>query len=1055
MRAILPPVTSTPCPDEGELRDYVANRIGPTRAAVVRQHARGCTRCAVRLGLHPEPQGTGEELSTLGMDPLQEPLPAPLSRGANVGRYLVLEALGRGGMGVIYAGYDPELHRRVALKLLQVFRTAPADGPAAQQRLLREAQALARLSHPNVIAVFDVGTYGDRVFIAMELVEGRSLRALMRTPTPWREAVRLFRQAGEGLSAAHKAGLVHRDFKPDNVLVGGDGRVRVMDFGLARQTAPAGEQEVDTGELPFVASPPTQAEDALGTPLTQAGVVIGTPPYMAPEQLVLKVSDPRSDQFSFCVSLYEMLYGERPFPPQPQPTLNPADWPVRPPPPYAKVPAKLRKLLLRGLSVDPAQRFPSMEALLAQLQADPAVPRRRAVAALGALAFTAAVAAGVGQTAGRRQALCRGGGARMAGVWDEDRRGAVKAAFAGGESAFQTVSAVLDRYAQAWVAQYQETCEATRIRGEQSDEVLGLRMECLDRRLSELGALTHLFASADEALVGQSGKAAHALTPLETCRQVQALRETVRLPEEPFRREQVKGLREQLARAKALADGARYADALALAKALAPQARELRFRPVEGELLELMGEIHDKRAEVKEAARALEDAAFAAEAGHDDTLKALAAARRVRVAMLEDEPAVAESWANLARATLERLGGNAIIESYVESALGGLAFKAGRYDEALARFRKALALREKGLGPMHPDVAGAHNNVANALVRSARFSEARAEAMAALEITETSLGPEHVDVTGPLHLLSVLSAELGLPEDQERFARRGLAITEKVLGREHVETFRALEELGDALLDRGKSSEGLPMLDRALALLRKADGERSRRFVRLSTKLCDVWAQFGREEEGLRVIQALVAAHEKDASAPAVDALDYAGVLLANRRYREAEQQALAALREREARQGMDHPDRASALLMLAWVQVEQHRPLDALKALFESLRIREVAFGKESLRLTEVLTGITRAHLALHQPELAKATAERAAALAAKAKGSVRYYEAELAYAEALWAAGERGPEPLERAKAARAFYLAAGRKGALADADAFLEGKAPVDTLGDAAVR
>jgi serine/threonine protein kinase len=239
--------------------------------------------------------------------PTQSPLPEPepLARGTQVGRYVLLDAVGSGGMGVVYAAYDPELDRKVAIKLLRFDRLGSEAGERDRLRLQREAQAIARLSHPNVVHVYDVGTFGDQVFVAMEFVAGRTLRQWAEEePRPWREVVDRFALAGRGLAAAHAAGLIHRDFKPDNVLLGDDGRVRVVDFGLAR---PAGQQPAPEGER-------TPSGGTLAHPLTEWGVVVGTPAYMAPEQLRGEASDERSDQLSFCVSLYETLYGERPFP---------------------------------------------------------------------------------------------------------------------------------------------------------------------------------------------------------------------------------------------------------------------------------------------------------------------------------------------------------------------------------------------------------------------------------------------------------------------------------------------------------------------------------------------------------------------------------------------------------------------------------------------------------------------------------------------------------------------------------------------------------------------
>ncbi|HEY0986509.1 MAG TPA: serine/threonine-protein kinase, partial [Kofleriaceae bacterium] len=281
-----------------------------------------------------------------------EPAPAPeLARGTTVGRYIVLERIGQGGMGTVYRAYDPDLDRNVALKLVRADPRNPDHRARLRGRLLREAQTLARLAHPNVVAVHDVGTHDDSVFVAMELVDGTTLtRGLADEAPALPRILALFAAAARGLAAAHEVSIIHRDFKPDNAIVGRDGRVRVLDFGLAR--AVRGELDDGGGGL------------ALGsTDATASGQVVGTPAYMAPEQLAGSELDERADQYSFCVALYEALYGMRPGP-------DVTEVPGRTPG-GARVPGRLRAALLRGLAPDPAARHRSMHALVDELERRP------------------------------------------------------------------------------------------------------------------------------------------------------------------------------------------------------------------------------------------------------------------------------------------------------------------------------------------------------------------------------------------------------------------------------------------------------------------------------------------------------------------------------------------------------------------------------------------------------------------------------------------------------------------------------------------------------------
>jgi tRNA A-37 threonylcarbamoyl transferase component Bud32 len=371
------------CPAEEDIAAFVRGGISASRQAAIEAHVAECATC--RRLLSALARAAGSE-SPVADDSVAPTLPVgsgardtELRPGARFGRYLVRDWLGAGGMGVVYSAYDSDLNRKVALKVL---RNDGIDPLATRDLLLAEAQAMAQLAHPNVVTVFDVGSVDDRVFLAMELIEGQTLagwlRASRRKPS---EILAMFVAAGHGLAAAHAAGLIHRDFKPDNVLVGHDGRVCVTDFGLARRAPPRTDAAAHDPSDPAAARAP------------QTGLA-GTLAYMAPEQYLRRSVDARADQFSFAVGLYEALYGERPFASPP----DAGDPPAVIAPPLRGVPVALRQVLLRALRRDPDERYPSITELLAALTPPPRRARGLVVAAIAslvgaaiALAATAAV----------------------------------------------------------------------------------------------------------------------------------------------------------------------------------------------------------------------------------------------------------------------------------------------------------------------------------------------------------------------------------------------------------------------------------------------------------------------------------------------------------------------------------------------------------------------------------------------------------------------------------------------------------------------------------------
>jgi hypothetical protein len=351
--------------------EFLEGILPRAKMAQVEAHLARCDDCRQVLGELGRTDSQDDQVPTA---PLGAEAHLALEAGEKVGRFEVVRRIGSGGMGVVFSAFDPGLGRKVALKLLRSPKDSGLPMSDAQGRLLREAQAMAQISHPNVIAVYDVGQYKSEVYIAMELVEGETLtRWLRRWQRPWHEILAKFMASGSALAEAHTGGLAHRDFKPDNVLVGTDERVRVMDFGLARSLLFDGPS-ADSGALAGVSR---SRMNMLGHALTRTGAMMGTPRYMAPEQFTGKEMDAaRSDQFSFCVALYEALYGQHPFEGDTAMGLAREDATPRQPPDRTEVPPWLHKALVRGLSFEAKNRFPRMQDLLHAITPPPPRPSR-------------------------------------------------------------------------------------------------------------------------------------------------------------------------------------------------------------------------------------------------------------------------------------------------------------------------------------------------------------------------------------------------------------------------------------------------------------------------------------------------------------------------------------------------------------------------------------------------------------------------------------------------------------------------------------------------------
>jgi len=815
-----------------------------------------------------EPNDAPEEgtLVAASIDPAD--YVADFDAGARLGRYVVLSHMGTGGMGVVYAAYDPELDRRIALKLMHSSRGGDdAATERASRRMLAEAKAMAQLSHPNVITVHDVGTIDGRVFIAMEFVDGVPLSTWMRQPgRDWQELLDVFIRAGRGLEAAHAAGLVHRDFKPDNVLVGADGRVRVLDFGLARRFD--GVRELMDG----------RDREA------------GTPAYMSPEQHLGNPLDHRADQFSFCVALYEALYGELPFSAKTrlQLALAVTDGRVGPAPKRASVPNWVRWALLRGLDPDPDGRWENMAALLEALSRDPYHRVRRLALGTGVAAVVVAslvLMVKVGLANGREhqppssQAQCTNARERVAAVWNDDRRAGVREAFARVEEPWAVglageVELGLDRWAESWAAMHRQTCEASAL-GEQSDTMLDRRMLCLDRRLTEFAELVEVVTGAEVPSYERVGEAVSKLPELGTCEPA-AIEAGLDSGGEPgdhgeLHRLAVAERERELFRANHLEMTGAFAEAEQLADL--DKARALGDRRLIAATLLTRARLARAQGKLASVAPLLDEAVLEAERAGADRLRGDVLIALARAEAERGDAETATRRAREARAVLDRvyLGQAGKLEYAALDGVVALAsIAAGEHQRAEQQARAAIDdIVALELDPAPVELAELRTTLGVALRELGRFTEARTELEQAGALWAEHYGGQHPVIASVRFETALVDHHEGRHEAASAGFGEALAVFERVFGPNSLDVARASEALAVTLGQLGRYEEALRRHQQARAIFRaNLDGAGSAGFA-LAQALDNegvIRRELGQLDEALSLHQQALELLEREAS---------------------------------------------------------------------------------------------------------------------------------------------------------------------------------------------
>ena len=773
--------------------------------------------------------------------------------GEGVGHFVVEQVLGIGGMGVVLRAHDEHLDRSVALKLVRP-ELGGSHGTRGTERLLVEARAMAKISHPNVITVHEVGVVEGQVFLAMEFIDGQTLGEWVEAETrTWPAIVNQWIAAGRGLVAAHEAGLVHRDFKPANVLVSRDERILVTDFGIAGADSGSGElADADASDLVPLDELDLSRQVSR---LTETGGLLGTPRYMAPEQFAGLRVDARADQFAFCVTLWEAVFGRHPFDSSSLAALALAasTGALREPPRGHGVPDRLRRILTRGLATQPDDRHPDMRSLLGALEGLQRSRARRRW--LVPLAITAPVLAGLAWALWPKPPdPCAPDESRWDGVWDADIRAEIAEAMANadapyiGESAPQ-VTAELDTYVSAWDEHEQRACADTRVRETVSEQMLDRRMRCLDSRRRRFAALTDAMRQGEPELLAKALEVVGELPALDDCDDLAQLEADIPLPP-PEIRDELARFDEDLAKADTMQLAGKSEPAVELLDSWGPRLAELDDPHSEAQRLRTLAEAWTDRDNIKACDYYRQ--AYAASVAAGAVWLATMCARKIAsckpdsiaddhsefwlevaaggYAQLE-RPLDFQYYTDVASVRHQRRDFEGTVEALehaltliddeaeqgkvlkVTANLGAMYGQLRRFDESNAYLEQAIATGETLYGPHHPSVLSWRANVvAMKVMQGKDFEGVLREGKSVLEAQEAGLGPDAGILAVTLTVMGVAARQLDLIDDATAYDSRAYEIRKHAYGANHWMTIESLEKLGRDHVYAERYDEGVDQI---------------------------------------------------------------------------------------------------------------------------------------------------------------------------------------------------------------------------------------------------
>ena len=815
------------CLSDDVVAAYLGGELSGDSRRSVDTHIDGCGRCrrivSALAAVDDGPQHDNRELVP----------------GRRLRRFELRRRLGEGAMSVVWAAHDPELDREVAIKVLHLQPGATRSA----ERLRREAQAMARLNHPNVVKIHELDAEDGRVFCAMEIVDGVTLRAWLATPRPWHEIVRALLEAGRGIAAAHAVGLIHRDIKPDNILIATDGRTLVSDFGLAklaaepqaggvpdpeeRSIAATIDSALPSGVLRAPAEPGLAMDEAPATAgahgMTASGALIGTPAYMAPEQLERAHAGAPADQFAFCVTAFEALFGVRPFAGD---SISSQMHAIREgelqPVTRRDVPAGVVACLARGLAAEPAKRWPAMPRLLEVLARAADEPRRRR-RWIVAIAGVVALGTGAGVLATRtrydRAAVAAAAAERIDRAWSPERAAALQRAFVatGAPVAAERAAAAItafDAYRAEWLSARVNAWAATHARDEQTPELLELRIACFERLAEVLGGLADTLSRPTPTDVARAPQLAFALEPVATCANVARLRATSPAPSTPAGREAERTLREL----ELLQILGRHREVRAKAEALLVDA-ERRGDPMQVARARFaVGSAQANTGAFVEAEATLRQAVLDAAAARDHYLVAEIWLRLHTLVGLDlARPSDAATIEPAVRSAVAQAGDDPRQRADLAYTLGLVEYRRGNFKRALDHVLDARARHAAVGGPEHPTVANAETMLGALRMHLGELDESERHLTHAIAIVAKTFGARHPMVASAEHNLMSIAARRKDWPASEHHGRTAVQINTAVKGSDHLDTARARTQLARALRHQRKLQEARSELELAQA----------------------------------------------------------------------------------------------------------------------------------------------------------------------------------------------------------------------------------------------